>query len=190
MQIAVKKKKLGEPVGETLLGKTVFIMGFGDIGIHWAKRLRPFGVKILATKRSWDSYKSCKSDASPRQNGTDDDFVDEKGDHEHIHTFASNADIVACCLSMNNETAGIVNGTFISNMKKGALLVNVARGGLLDYEAILDHLKSGHLGGLGMDVAWTEPFDPDDPILKFPNVLLTPHVAGLTEHSYRSMAKV
>ncbi|KAG5562885.1 hypothetical protein RHGRI_005576 [Rhododendron griersonianum] len=64
MQIAVKQKKLGEPIGETLFGKTVFIMGFGNIGIDLAKRLRPFGVKILATKRSWESYsrKSFKSD--------------------------------------------------------------------------------------------------------------------------------
>ncbi|XP_057511914.1 uncharacterized protein LOC130794039 isoform X1 [Actinidia eriantha] len=194
MQLAIKKKKLGEPAGETLLGKTVFIMGFGNIGIHLAKRLRPFDVKILATKRSWDLQKPHKSDgmssALPTQNGTNDNLVDEKGGHEDIHTFASNADIVVCCLLMNSQTAGIVNRTFLSSMKKGALLLNIARGGLLDYEAVLCHLKSGHLGGLGIDVAWTEPFDPDDPILKFPNVLITPHVAGVTEQSYRSMAKV
>lgn len=68
--------------------------------------------------------------------------------------------------------------------------MNIARGGLLDYEAVKRNLESGQLGGLGMDVAWTEPFDPDDPILMFKNVILTPHVAGVTEHSYRSMAKV
>ncbi|GAU33087.1 hypothetical protein TSUD_227460 [Trifolium subterraneum] len=72
----------------------------------------------------------------------------------------------------------------------GSLLVNVARGRLLDYEAVVEHLESGHLGGLGTDVAWTEPFDPDDRILKFKNVIMTPHIAGVTEHSYRSMAKV
>ncbi|KAI7988865.1 D-3-phosphoglycerate dehydrogenase [Camellia lanceoleosa] len=180
MQIAVKQKKLGDPVGETLLGKTVFIMGFGNIGIQLAKRLQPFGVKILASKRSWDSYlqNSCKSDASLTQNGMNDDLVDEKGFHEDIHTFASNADIVICCLLMNSETAGIVNKTFISSMKKGVSWT------------ILYHLNSGHLGGLGMDVAWTEPFDPEDPILKFPNALITPHVADVTEHAFRSTAKV
>lgn len=68
--------------------------------------------------------------------------------------------------------------------------MNVARAGLLDYEAVVQHLESGHLGGLGIDVAWKEPFDPNDPVLKFRNVILTPHVAGVTEHSYRSMAKV
>ncbi|XP_021278340.1 uncharacterized protein LOC110412179 isoform X2 [Herrania umbratica] len=191
MQISVKQKKLGEPVGETLLGKTVFIMGFGNIGIELAKRLKPFGVKIIATKRSWVSnlqvpvLKAC-----PIQNGVDDDLVDKKGSHGDIYEFAHKADIVVCCLSLNKETVGIVNKSFISSMKKGALLVNIARGSLLDYEAVLHHLESGHLGGLGIDVAWTEPFDPDDPILKFKNIIITPHVAGVTEHSYRSMAKV
>lgn len=73
---------------------------------------------------------------------------------------------------------------------QGAYLINVARGGLLDYDAVAQNLKSGYLGGLGIDVAWTEPFDPNDPILQLPNVLITPHVAGVTEYSYRSMAKV
>ncbi|KAG4198407.1 hypothetical protein ERO13_A05G082900v2 [Gossypium hirsutum] len=177
MQISVKQKMLGEPIGETLLGKTVFIMGFGNIGIDLAKRLKPFDVKIIATKRSWPSNSVVlNSKDFPTQNGVVDDLVDEKGSHGDIYEFASKADIVVCCLSMNKET--------------GALLVNIARGGLLDYEAVVQHLESGHLGGLGVDVAWKEPFDPNDPVLKFKNVILTPHVAGVTEHSYRSMAKV
>jgi len=55
---------------------------------------------------------------------------------------------------------------------------------------VLSHLESSHLSGLGMDVAWMEPFDPDDPILKFSNVIITPHVAGITEYSLRKAAKV
>ncbi|XP_022755953.1 uncharacterized protein LOC111303783 isoform X3 [Durio zibethinus] len=191
MQISVKQKKLGVPVGETLLGKTVFIMGFGNIGIDLAKRLKPFGVKIIATKRSWPSNVPVPvPKAVPIQNGVVDDLVDKKGSHGDIYEFASDADIVVCCLSLNKETVGIVNKSFISSMKQGALLVNIARGGLLDYEAVMYHLESGHLGGLGIDVAWTEPFDPENPILKFKNVIITPHVAGVTEASYRSMAKV
>ncbi|XP_022755952.1 uncharacterized protein LOC111303783 isoform X2 [Durio zibethinus] len=190
MQISVKQKKLGVPVGETLLGKTVFIMGFGNIGIDLAKRLKPFGVKIIATKRSWPSNVPVPVPKVPIQNGVVDDLVDKKGSHGDIYEFASDADIVVCCLSLNKETVGIVNKSFISSMKQGALLVNIARGGLLDYEAVMYHLESGHLGGLGIDVAWTEPFDPENPILKFKNVIITPHVAGVTEASYRSMAKV
>ncbi|KAL6504710.1 hypothetical protein OROHE_023468 [Orobanche hederae] len=184
-QVAVREKNLGNPVGDTLLGKTVFILGYGNIGFHLAKRLRPFGVKILATKRNWPL-----SDAAGNGNGTHDDLVDEKGGPDDMLKFASRADIVVCCLILNSETAGIVDEVFISSMKKGALLINIARGGLLDYDSVLRNLKSGHLGGVGIDVAWTEPFDPDDPILKFRNVIHTPHIAGVTECSYRFMAKV
>ncbi|OVA03760.1 D-isomer specific 2-hydroxyacid dehydrogenase [Macleaya cordata] len=195
MEIVVKQKRLGEPPGETLLGKTVFIMGFGNIGIDLAKRLRPFGVKILATKRSWplNMQDSCRPNGSPALNIDSDGIdglVDKKGGPKDLYNFAREADIVVPCLLLNSETAGIVNKKFLSSMKKGALLVNIARGGVLDYEAVASHLESGHLGGLGIDVAWTEPFNPDDPILKFQNVLITPHVAGVTEYSYRTMAQV
>ncbi|KAB2607492.1 glyoxylate reductase/hydroxypyruvate reductase-like [Pyrus ussuriensis x Pyrus communis] len=89
MQISVKLRKAGDPIGETLIGKTVFILGYGNIGIELAKRLRPFGVKIIASKRRWN-------------------LVDEKCVHEDIHKFASKADIVV----------GIVNKSFISSMRK------------------------------------------------------------------------
>ncbi|KAJ3683488.1 hypothetical protein LUZ60_013715 [Juncus effusus] len=115
-------------------------------------------------------------------------LVDKKGRTENIYEFASEADIVVPCLTMNNETAGIVNKKFLSSMKKGALLVNIARGGIVEYNSVYKSLETGHLGGLGIDVAWTEPFDPNDPILKFQNVLFTPHVGGVGEFSYRTMA--
>lgn len=68
--------------------------------------------------------------------------------------------------------------------------MNVARGSILDYDAVMAELQSGHLGGLAMDVAWSEPIDPSDPILQFPNVLITPHVASLTGSTYDNMAEV
>ncbi|KMZ75211.1 putative Phosphoglycerate dehydrogenase [Zostera marina] len=191
LEISIKEKRLGEPCGETLLGKTVFIMGFGAIGTDVAKRLKPFGVKIIATKRKWGSQlnDSIKS-LSTVESDEIDSLVDVKGGHEKIYDFAREADIVAVCLLMNSETSGTVDHKFLSSMKKGSLLVNVSRGGILDYKSILRHLETGHLGGLGIDVAWTEPFDPNDPVLQFKNVLITPHVAGVTEFSYRTMAKV
>lgn len=191
MESALKNKKLGEPIGDTLQGKTVYIMGYGNIGIQLAKRLRPFDVRILATKRSWSSdLHQAINETHTLEMENSDRLVDEKGSHDDILKFASKADIVVCCLAMNMQTAGIVNNDFLSSMRKGAMLINIARGGLLDYDAVFDHLKSGHLGGLGMDVTWTEPFDPDNAILNFPNVIVTPHVAGVTELSYRCMAKV
>ncbi|CAN6171613.1 unnamed protein product [Urochloa humidicola] len=180
MDAAVNRKDLGIPVGDTLFGKTILILGFGAIGIEVAKRLRPFGVKVLATKRNWSS------DTLPCDV---DEIVDKKGGPEDMYEFAGEANVVITCMALNNETVGIVDHKFLSSMKKGSYLINIARGRLLDYSAVFDHLKSGHLAGLGIDVAWMEPFDPEDPILKFPNVIITPHVAGVTEYSYRTMAK-
>ncbi|OVA03759.1 D-isomer specific 2-hydroxyacid dehydrogenase [Macleaya cordata] len=177
MEVVVKQKRLGEPTGETLLGKTVYIMGFGNIGIDLAKHLRPFGVKILATKRTWP--------------------MDSRGSSLKVmalmvwlirRVVQKEADIVVPCLLLNSETVSLI--FFLTISIYGSLLVNIARGGLLDYDAVASYLESGHLGGLGIDVAWTEPFNPDDPILKFQNILITPRVAGMTEYSYRTMAQL
>jgi len=189
-------KRLGGPVGETLYGKTVLILGYGNIGKELAIRLRPFGVKILAIKRSWtkevNPLNGYRDENAVMSSGIDngDQRIDEKGGIECLLEFASRADIIVTCCVLNHETAGIVNRTFLREMKKGARLVNVARGGLLDYEAVKEALASGQLGGLAMDVAWSEPFDPSDPILQYPNVLITPHVAGVTELSYSNMGKI
>lgn len=181
MDAAVKQKDLGLPVGETIFGKTVLILGFGSIGVEVAKRLRPFGVKILATKRNWTSNTvPCDVDG----------LVDKKGGPEDMYELAREADIVITCMTLNSGSVGIVDHKFLSALKKGSYLINIARGLLLDYKAVFNHLESGHLGGLGIDVAWMEPFDPEDPILKFSNVIITPHIAGITEYSYRTMAKV
>ncbi|VAH95467.1 unnamed protein product [Triticum turgidum subsp. durum] len=172
MDTAVIQKDLGLPVGEAIFGKTILILGFGAIGMEIAKRLRPFGVKILATKRNWSSNTvSCDLDG----------LVDKKGGPEDMYELVREADIVITCMTLNNESVGIVDHKFLSALKKGSYLINIARGRLLDYMAVFNHLESGHLGGLGIDVAWTEPFDQEDPILKFPNVIITPHVAGITE---------
>lgn len=177
MDRSVQQMQSGVPIGKTLFGKTVFILGYGNIGKELAARLKPFGVHILAIKRSWKL-----NDAT--------DLVDEKGVDEQLIDYASRADIVVTCCLLTPETAGMINSKFLAALKKGAYLVNVARGGLLDYDAIKNALETNHLGGLGMDVAWFEPFDPADPVLQFPNVILTPHIAGVTELSYRNMAQV
>lgn len=90
----------------------------------------------------------------------------------------------------NPSTAGMVGTEFLAAMKPNAILVNAARGGLLQYEPVLKALESGSLGGLATDVMWTEPCDPDDPLVRHPRVIVTPHVAGVTDVSYDTMARI
>lgn len=72
--------------------------------------------------------------------------------------------------------------------RHGALVINDVRGPVVQYEALYETLVSGHLGGAGLDVFWTKPFPPDDPLLALPNVVATPHVAGVTDFSYAGIA--
>ncbi|XP_037472035.1 uncharacterized protein LOC119347299, partial [Triticum dicoccoides] len=109
MDTAVVQKDLGLPVGGTIFGKTILTLGFGAIGMEIAKRLRPFGVKILATKRNWSSNTvSCDLDG----------LVDKKGGPEDMYELAREADIVITCMTLNNESVGIVDHKFLSALKK------------------------------------------------------------------------
>ena len=103
---------------------------------------------------------------------------------------AGTADVVFLCCSQSAENLGLVDAAFLSRLKRGCLLVNIARGGLLDYPAVEAALRDGRLGGLGIDVYRTEPFTYEDPLFRLPNVVATPHIAGVTEVSYRTQARI
>ena len=92
------------------------------------------------------------------------------------------------CVRLAHQTRGLVDASALAALPAGAILVNAARGGLIDYRALREALSTGHLGGVGVDAFWTEPFPTDDPILSFPNVIATPHVGGVTDRSYSDIA--
>ncbi|HLI25565.1 MAG TPA: NAD(P)-dependent oxidoreductase [Chloroflexota bacterium] len=97
-------------------------------------------------------------------------------------------DILVLCLPVTPETRGVIDSEALAALPRGAYLVNVARGPLVDYRALHAALKRGHLGGAALDVFGQEPTPPDDPLLALPNVVATPHVAGVTERSYQGIA--
>jgi phosphoglycerate dehydrogenase-like enzyme len=90
------------------------------------------------------------------------------------------ADVVSLHVPLTTETAAMMNGKRLAAMKTGAILVNTARGRLVDYDALCRALEKGRLGGAGLDVFDVEPADPSHPIFQLPNVVVTPHVAWLT----------
>ncbi|HEY9790392.1 MAG TPA: 2-hydroxyacid dehydrogenase [Candidatus Obscuribacterales bacterium] len=159
------------PGGKSLLGKTVCIVGFGDIGTELAKRLLPFGITIKAVKR-----RPAVADHGEFAN------VGIYGADQLADAF-SDADFIILALPETPETASMINRRTIEMMKQGVFLINVGRGGLIDDEALLEGLRSGQIAGCGLDVFRNEPMDPNDPLFK-ENVVATPHIGGNTDASF------
>jgi D-3-phosphoglycerate dehydrogenase len=159
-------------ISSALYGKKVCIVGLGSIGRLLADRLKPFGVKISAT---------------------DDHAKQSDGDITVFHSdqlkeAVSDADYVVLCVRASSENKNLINAETLAAMKKGAILVNIARGSLVDEAALFDALKSGHIAAAGLDVMQIEPIDQHTPLLSLPQVLITPHAAGSTDITWRGMA--
>ncbi|HKV27370.1 MAG TPA: 2-hydroxyacid dehydrogenase [Candidatus Acidoferrales bacterium] len=167
---------LGAPLGRMLAGCTVCLYGLGATARALAHRLRPMGVRLIGITRDPAAPKAAEF------------ALDECFSSSERQKALSQTDVLVLCVRLAHQTRGLVDAATFAALPAGALLVNAARGGLIDYRALHEALASGHLGGAGLDVYWTEPFPPDDPILKFPNVIATPHVAGVTDGSYADIA--
>jgi phosphoglycerate dehydrogenase-like enzyme len=149
----------------------------GAIGSAAAIRLGGFGVKLIGIRQN-------KSKGSPP--GTKFDTI---YDFSEMKTALAQSDIVLLSVMYDATTHHLFNKEAIAAMKPGSFLVNVARGGLIDHEALLDALKSGHVSGAGLDVFWEEPVDPEHPLFALPNVIVTPHVGGLTDAHFLTGSK-
>lgn len=147
-----------------LEGKTVGIVGFGAIGQRVAKLASAFGAAILVHTLTPDNGRAAAAGARAVSL---DDLLQE-------------ADVVSLSLRLDPATTGYIGRERLAMMKPTAILVNTARGALVNKTALLDALSSGTIAGAGLDVFHEEPIPPGDPILSAPNVVLTPHVAGNT----------
>lgn len=173
---AVAAGHLGEPMGLSLVGLRVVILGTGAVGTAVARRLTSFGADIVAVN---SGRSSCEGSAP-----TTSEVVPSWRLKEALHDAAV---LIVCC-SLNDSTRGLIGADKLSVMRDGALVVNVARGPILSYEALLAALRSGKVGGAGLDVFWDEPIDPADPLLE-ERVSLSPHIGGVSERSYRLIAE-
>lgn len=145
-----------------LEGKTLAIVGYGQIGQEIAKRARPFGARIVALSRS----------ARP------DALVDEALPLSQLHETLGRADAVVLSIALTPETQHLIDRAALAAFKPGALLVNVARGGVVDQAALREALHDGRLAGAGLDVVDPEPLPATDPLWDSPNLILSPHFAG------------
>ncbi len=144
--------------GVQLFGKTLGVIGLGGIGNEVARMGKGLGMDVIGWNRT-------------RRAGVS--LVD-------IDTLLAKSDVVSLNLVLNDETRGFLSKERIARMKPGAILVNTARGALVDEGALLDALKSGHIGHAGLDVFHAEPLKADHPLTKLPNVTLTSHAAFRT----------
>ncbi len=150
-----------------LKGKTVCVVGLGSIGRHLVELLRPFGLRILATDR----------DVSRPLEGITLYAAAE------LNTAVANADYVVICVPGGKDNESLIDATVLGKMKFGAILVNVARGRVIDETALCAALRNGQIAAVGLDVVRSEPVSAANPLLQFPQALVTPHIAGDTDLS-------
>lgn len=155
--------------GKEISGKTLGLIGFGGIGQLTARLAQALGVTVIA-------HDPMIADDAPvwRETGVVPKSLD---------ALLAQADIVSLHVPLTDQTRNLIDGKSLAMMKPGAVLINSARGGIVDEAALADALRSGHLAGAAIDVFKQEPLAAGNPLAGAPNVILTPHIAGVTLES-------
>lgn len=156
--------------GTELGGSTLGIVGVGAIGSRLAAIAGAMGMRVLGLTRRPDSLPSGVQAADKA-------------------TLFAHSDVVVLACPLNDQTRGLVDAAMLAAMKPDALLINVSRGPVIDTPALLAALRAGRLGGAALDVHDKQPLTSSEPVFEAPNLLLTPHVAGITDTSMRAMSE-
>lgn len=153
-----------------LAGKTMGIYGYGRIGDAVGRLANAFGMKVLAYRRR----PSDVPDYGPFEWASESELI-------------SRSDVLSLHCPQTPENSQMVNAGFLERMKPNAILINTARGGLIDESALSQALNSGEIAGACLDVVSTEPIDPNNPLLDAPSCLMTPHIAWNTLEARRRL---
>lgn len=165
-----RRSQLG---GQELRGRTLSILGLGRIGGEAARRARAFGMRVAA----YDPYVS-------------ESRFEELG-VERAATLAAaleRADVLTVHLPLTDETRGMIGAPELGRLRERAVVLNLARGGIIDEGALTEALRGGRIAAAGLDVFETEPLPPDHPLRTLPNVILTPHLGASTSEAQKSVA--
>ncbi|MBI2395345.1 MAG: hypothetical protein HYV09_37595 [Deltaproteobacteria bacterium] len=163
-QRAFAEARIGAPAGVELTGRTMVIVGLGRSGSRLRAAVEALGMKVIG--------------------------VDREDGRAGLLAALPGADAVSLHAPLTEHTRDLLDDAAFAAMRPGALVVNVARGGLVQRGALERALGSGRLGGVGLDVFWEEPWDPRDPLFARDDVLVLPHVAGSTEESFGRIAAI
>ena len=157
-----------------LAGQTACIVGFGAYGMETAKRLKAFGMNILAVNRS----------------RKDNPFVDQWYPLDGLDEALAKANVVVLAIALTEETRDLMDRERLENMKANAVLINAARGGLVDEEALVEVLNTGHLSGAALDVFRTEPLPETSPLWHHPKVLVSSHNSFVGNHNQDRLTNI
>lgn len=157
-------------------GRTLGLVGFGSIGQTTARLARGLGMRVIAFDAMMDADHPAFADGQVACAGLD----------EVLQT----ADVVSLHVPLVDGTRGLLNAERIASMKQGAVLINTARGGIVDEVALAEALKRGHLGGAAIDVFGTEPLPAAPHFEGCPNLILTPHIAGLSAEANQRVSSL
>lgn len=161
---AFAAREVGSPAGIELAGKTLGVVGMGRVGTAVAERARGLGMTVIELGRG----------ASPAQRAA----------------FFAAADAITLHCPLTPDTRGLLDTAAFAAMRPGALVINLARGGVIDRPALIAALAAGRLGGVGLDVHWDEPPDPADPLYADPRVLALPHIGGSSAEAFGRVAEI
>ena len=160
-------------LGHDVYGATLGIIGWGQIGRAMARRGRGFNMRILYTSRA-----------------TRDREAVSGATRVSMKRLLQRSDFVSLHVPLTPQTRHLIGPKELALMKPGAILINTARGPVIDQRALYRSLKAGKLGGAGLDVTDPEPIRADDPLLKLPNVVITPHIGSASHTSRNKMADI
>lgn len=163
-----QKRRWSQQFGCSLSGKTVGIVGMGQLGQATARNARALGMRVVGVCRNVD-------EANARE------VADELVASSQMHGALAEFDALVVCLPLTSETRGMFGHNELAALKRGAIVINVARHFIVDYDSLLQLIRSGHLAGAALDVFGKEPLPKRSRLWKEENVLVTPHVAALTK---------
>jgi phosphoglycerate dehydrogenase-like enzyme len=166
------------PMNDELHGRTLGLVGLGASGRELARRAQAFGMHLIGLDVQ-----------RPPDDTLEAIGVSYLGGPEALSDLLPRSDYVSLHVPLTRHTRHIVDARALGLMRHGSILINVARGDLVDEAALVDALRHGRLGGAGLDVFAHEPLDPSSPLFQLDNVVLTPHVAGVTTGTSRRRAE-
>ncbi len=164
--------------GRELAGQTLGVVGMGSIGRRIAQVGRSFGMRVLGIRRSFSTESASDPD------------LDQGYAPQQLQELLKQSDYVVLAVPLTPETERLIGEAELRSMKSNAYLVNIARGHVIDEQALIRALRENWIAGAGLDVTEVEPLPSNSPLYGMPNVILTPHIAGVSVHYEARLAEL